>query len=124
MKGMFTDEFISRLRRRALRRRIWYKALDRVERGILVLVSRVVDRVESEVLGVVLVEIVRKLRDAMKCEFVTLMETYGVKRVRDLVEYTLAWGNTSTICWANDQGYVRHVTNLKLNGEYLGACVS
>ena len=56
--------------------------MDRVERGILSLTSRIVDRVESRVLGVRLVKILAKLRDAMKSDFVRLVEGYGVRMAK------------------------------------------
>jgi len=100
-----------------LRRGVWVRVLDGVERGILSLTCRLVDRVESEVLGVVLVKIVDKLRDAMKSEFVRLMETYGLNRVRDVVRLTLKWGNESSIGWARDLGFVRYLTAMRVNGD-------
>ena len=44
---MYTSSFLTEVRRKALRRGVWYGALDRVERGILSLAAQVVDRVES-----------------------------------------------------------------------------
>jgi len=58
---MFTSSFLSDMRRKALRKGVWYKALDALERGILSLTSRVIERVESAVLGVELVKIISKL---------------------------------------------------------------
>ena len=112
---MFTRDFLSRLRRRALRRGVWVRVLDGVERGILSLTCRLVDRVESEVLGVVLVGIVDKLREAMKSEFVRLMEIFGLDRVREIVRLALKWGNESSVDWARDLGFVRYLTILKVN---------
>jgi len=93
------------------------RVLDGVERGILSLTCRLVDRVESEVLGVVLVGIVDKLREAMKSEFVRLMETYGLERAREVVKMTLKWGYKSSVDWAREIGFVRYLTNLKVNGD-------
>jgi len=48
---MFTAEFLSDMRKRALRKGVWYRTLDRVERGIVSLIVRIVDRVERKLLG-------------------------------------------------------------------------
>jgi len=71
---LYTREFLVEIRRKALRRDVWFKALDRVERGILSLTARVVDRVKSVALGVELVKMIKKLRDALRSGFVRRME--------------------------------------------------
>ena len=82
---VFTSSFLVGLRHRALRKRIWFRVLDRAERGILMLASRVVDRVRSSLLGRVLVGIIAKLNRGLKGEFRCLLESFGCSRVRVLV---------------------------------------
>ena len=55
---------------KALRRGVLFGALDGLERGILCLSARVVDRVRSGVLGAQLVDIVMKLGEALRCGFI------------------------------------------------------
>jgi len=112
---MFTRDFLFDLRRKALQRSVWFKALDRLERGILSLAARVVERVESSVLGVVLVKIVRKLRDAMKSEFTRLMEEFGLRQARTLARYAVMWGYAAARAWAADSGFVRYLTLINVN---------
>jgi len=112
---MFTREFLVVWRRKALRRRVWYSSLDRVERGILSLAARVVDRVESEVLGVVLVKILGKLRDAMKGEFVRHMESYGFAAAGRVAGLVVSFGDLRGREWARDLGFVRYLTVLDFN---------
>ena len=42
---MFTSSFLDGVRRRAFRGRFWFRALDGLERGILILSARVLDGV-------------------------------------------------------------------------------
>jgi len=112
---MFTRAFLSDFRQRALRRGVWFRALDRVERGILSLTVRVVDRVESEVLGVVLVKILSKLRDSFKSEFARNMEEYGLRRAHDIVVSAIRWGDDAAKEWVADLGFVRYLTILQMN---------
>ena len=112
---MFTSSFLLDVRRRALRRGVWYRALDRVERGILSLTARVVDRVESAILGVELVKIMRKLRDALKSGFVRRMEEFGFIRARMLARQAAAWGYYAARGWASDLGFVRYLTLIDMN---------
>lgn len=112
---MFTSRFLFEVRRKALRRRVWFKALDTVERGILSLAARVVDEVRSVVLGVELVKILNKLRDALKSGFVRRMEEYGIKRARKIAAQAVAWGYHSARTWASDFGFIGYVTILDVN---------
>ena len=112
---MFTRSFLVGIRRRALRRGVWFKALDHVERGILTLASHLVDRVESAVLGVVLVKILSKLRDGLKSEYVRRMEEFGLIRARELSVQAVKWGYEAAKGWASDLRFVGYVTLLDLN---------
>ena len=94
---------------------MWFRALDSLERGILTLASRVVDRVESAVLGVEIVKILRKLTEAMKSRFVKHMEEYGVIQARKLVAQAAKWGNETVWEWASDIGLIRYLTLIDMN---------
>jgi hypothetical protein len=112
---MFTRDFLAGVRRKALRRKVWYSALDSVERGILSLTSRIVDRVESRVLGVELVKILAKLRDALKSELVRRMEEYGYDRAKELAGIAVEWGNRAAIDWASEINLVRYLSVMDMN---------
>jgi len=112
---MLTGRFLSEARRKAIRRGVWFKALDRVERGILSLTARIVDKVESAVLGVELVKILRKLRDALKGGFVRRMEEYGFGRALKMAGQAVEWGYSVAAGWSSDLGFVRYLTVLDLN---------
>jgi len=103
------------IRVKAIRRRVLYGALDGVERGILYLCTRVVDKVSSPVLGVQLVEIVSRLREAMKRAFTRHVESYGFKRVVQLVEQAKAMGCKRTSEWLHDMNFIKYLTFLNLN---------
>ena len=112
---MFTREFLISVKRKALRKGVWYRSLDGIERGILSLAARVVDRVESVVLGVELVKILGKLRDALKSGFVRRMEEYGMGKARELVHFAEVWGNGVAGKWAFDWGFAMYLTVLDFN---------
>ncbi len=109
---MLTRSFLLGVRRRAFRRRVWYSTLDGLERGILSLAARVVDRVESAVLGVELVKILAKLRDALESEVVKLTRGYGTRMARSLSCLAVEWGNPGASVWASDGGFRRFLAVL------------
>lgn len=108
-----TRSFLLRVRGRAFRRGVWYSALDGLERGILSLAARVVDRVESAVLGVELVKILAKLRRAMESEVVKLTRGYGTQMARRISCHAVEWGNLEASGWASDHGFSRYLAVLE-----------
>ena len=112
---MFTKDFLYGVKQKALRRGVWFRALDSVERGILSLAARVVDRVESVVLGVELVKIIKKIRDAVKSGFVRRMEEFGYRRAEEIFGVAVEWGHRAASNWASDIGFVRYLTLLDMN---------
>jgi hypothetical protein len=112
---MFTSSFLTEVRRKALRRGVWYGALDRVERGILSLAAQVVERVESVVLGVELVKIIGKLNEAMRSGFVRHMRSFGVRRAREIRDQAVGFGYSGARGWLWDQGFVRYLTFVEVN---------
>jgi len=112
---LFTRLFLNDVRQKALRKKVWYRALDRVERGIFSLAAQLIDEVKSEVLGVELVKILRKLRDAMKSGFVRCMEGFGVGKARMVAMQAVGFGYDAAVSWASDEEFIRFFTFLKMN---------
>ena len=112
---MFTRNYLAEIRRKAIRQRIWFKYLDNVERGILSLTARIVYRVESAVLRIVLAKIVKKIREYLKSEFVRRMEEYGLMRARTISRQALIWGYRNAILWGLDLNFIRYLTIINLN---------
>ncbi|MCK4818930.1 hypothetical protein KA005_24365 [bacterium] len=104
---MFTICFLSGLRGKALRRRLWYKALDGLERSLYNLTCIVVDRVKNPVLGRQILGLVLKLRDALKGEFVRLVESLGVKRAWEASKFAVDWGNRGARVWRDDVSFAK-----------------
>ena len=104
---MFTSSFLRSLRWKALRKRCWFKALDNFERGFYNLTCAVVDRVESPVLGKQILSFVVKLRDALKGEFVRLVESLGVSRAWAASRLAVSWGYRGARIWRNDESFSR-----------------
>ena len=112
---MFTGQYLTSVKRKALRKGVWYSALDRVERGIVSLTARIVDRVNSELLGVELVKILAKLVRALKSGFVRHMEMFGLGRVVKLSRLSVEWGNSVAKGWTQDRGFVGYVSMMDWN---------
>jgi hypothetical protein len=114
---MYTSTFLTEVRRKALRRGVWYGALDRVERGILSLAAQVVDWAESVVPGVEQVKIIGKLNEAMKNQFQRRLGSYGLGRGLKVVGQALGWGYAAAGRGLSNPGLARFLTFLSLNAR-------
>ena len=103
------------MRNKALRRRVWFKALDRIERNILSLTIRIVDRVESAMLGVELVKIIMKLKNALKSKLMSHMDTFGYCRAVELAQQAKDMGSSVAAEWAVNIYFIRFLSILDLN---------
>jgi hypothetical protein len=110
---MFTREFLFCIRQKALRRGVWYKILDDVERGILSLTVKIVDKVKSPTLGFTLVRILKKLSNALRSGFEKQME-HGKKQAMQIAAQAMSWGNENAERWASDDDFIRYLTLLKI----------
>jgi hypothetical protein len=112
---MFSRSFLIEVRKKALRRKTWWKALDRLDRAIVDLTIRVVDEVRSKDLGIEIVKILKKLNDALKSPFVRAMKSYGLERARRLSEQAQFWGYKEAKSWKYDFGFVKYLTVIETN---------
>ena len=101
-----TRELIVGVRTRALRRGIWFRVLDRVERGLVDLTIRWVDRVKSGRLAQVLVRILEKLVRAMEGGMVRVLERGRALALR-ASGLAVSWGDGVAFGWRFDAGFQR-----------------
>ena len=112
---MFTRKFLKQWWRRALRRKILFTALDKEDRGYLYLAMKAFDEIRNADVGMIIVKILGKLRDALKGPFVRKMETYGLEKARAISKTAVEWGHSSAVGWAHDFGFIRYLAALELN---------
>ena len=112
---MYSKEFLVGLRRRALRRGLWYRTLDSLDRGFYNLTCVVVDRVESETLLREILGIVLKLRDALKGEFARLVESLGVRKAWENAGYAVSWGYEAAWKWRREERFAKFFTVIESN---------
>ena len=111
---MFTGEYLRGLRQLAIRRRV-YNRLGCLDRGILYLSGRLVERVSSPGLVSQLVEIVRKLETLLMGRLERHTESFGVARLLDVVGLALGFGSVVARGWSVDLGFARYLAFMDLN---------
>jgi hypothetical protein len=93
----------------ALRRGIWFRALSRIERGIVDLTMHYVDDIKSKKLAKVLTAIMEKIRQATENSVDRWVRTIGLLLAQNVSEIAVSWGNLSAAAWANDIGFARYL---------------
>src|SRR5713101_7875991 len=101
-----TREVLARLRTRALRQQVWFRALDHLERSLVDLTMRWVDQVRSGRLRRVLMEILAKLVRALDNGMVRALER-GKKWAARSSHQAVRWGNMQAYRWRFEEVFQR-----------------
>lgn len=104
-----------KLKVKARRRGVWFKVLSRIERSLLDLAIKVVEKVHSLVLAKSLTSVVEKLLDSMESEITVLMRSAGCSLARKISEIAQGWGNKSARSWASDLSFIQFLAIMKKN---------
>ncbi|UCB60521.1 MAG: hypothetical protein JSW72_00160 [Candidatus Bathyarchaeota archaeon] len=104
-----------KLRVKARRRGIWFRALNRIERGLMDLAIKVVENVRSVILARSLISVAKKLLSALESEVAFLMKTVGPSLAQKLSEIARSWGNDSAKDWAKDQIFIQYLSVMRKN---------
>lgn len=106
---------LEKIKKRALRRGIWFKVLSKIERIQVDLTIKVVKVVKSIILSKVLHSIVKKLLNAMESRVTRLMKEVGRTLVRKISEIGVKLGCKSAKSWINDEGFIKFSTIMYMN---------
>ena len=93
----------------ALRRGIWFRSLNRVERGIIDLTVKYVDSIKSSKLAQIVTAILEKLQMTMESTAEKLVRIIGLPLARKISKIAVGWGNKSASQWAEDGSYARYL---------------
>ncbi len=104
-----TSRKLAGLKTRALRKRVWYRVLDRIERGLFDLTIRWVDNVRSGRLTETLMRILVKLARAMEQGMGRVLVVGKELALRASV-LAVRWGNVDAYSWRFDREFWLGIT--------------
>lgn len=113
---MLSIQGLVKIKVRALRRKVWFKALSRVERGVIDLTIRCVERIRSHALMKTVLAIVDKLLRTLEENYLTKVERAGREIAEKICELARKWGNLHALRWKYDLDFVRFLGVNALNG--------
>jgi len=93
-----------------------------MERGLVNLTVKCVDRVRSSRLAAMLRIIVKRLEMALRSRVERLMVKVGWPSARRMAYFAVSWGNLDALNWASDAEFARYLTVIHMNhsGRSLG----
>jgi hypothetical protein len=112
-----TRSMLANVRIRALRRGIWFRVLNRLERAGIDLTLKVVEKVRSSVLTKMLASIVAKLSKALESRVARTMREVGYSLAQQISLIAQEWGNKSAVKWKADHGFVQYLAVMCLNNS-------
>lgn len=104
-----------RIKSRALRNRVWYSILSKVERAIFNLTIRCVTRIRSQTLQSAVASITFKITEALENRFLFKAENIGRKLAENLSNIGQKWGNKTASKWKIDRNFSRYLGMCCLN---------
>ncbi len=112
------------LRRRALRKGLWFKILSSVERGLVNLTIKYVKEPRSPMLISALSEIVTRIVDAVKSTYLFVLESIGRPIATQRATAALSWGNRQANEWLSDRAFWRFLglSARNLNWDITSVC--
>jgi len=117
--AMFGRKDLVRLKLKAIRRGVWFRALSRIDRALIDSVIKVVNGVRSFTLAKILLSVVEKLEDALENRFLNSLKEIGYPLARKLSLSAQKWGNRSAKDWKHDESFAKFLAILHIN--YYGA---
>jgi len=103
------------LKARSMRRGVWFRVLNVLERAQVDLTVRVVKSVQSPRLMRVLDSIINKLSAALQGKVARTTQTVGFQSVLKLGQIAQSWGHKSAREWARDSRFARFLAIIYLN---------
>lgn len=106
---MFSWSELASIKQRAMRKGVWFRVLGKVERAIIDLTIKCVQKVRSSKLTKIVATIVNKLTDASKNRLKKLMDEVGRSLAQKLIQIAQKWGNKSAVHWAEDYAFIQYL---------------
>jgi hypothetical protein len=114
---MLRRERLLKLKLKAIRRHVWFRALSRIDRVLVDLTIRVVDVVHSSRLSEALFSVVKKLEDGLEGGVSRAMKEVGFLLARKLSLLAQKWGNDLARNWMFDMSFVKFLAIMHINNS-------
>jgi hypothetical protein len=113
--GFLEKRQLMKLKLKAMRSGVWFKALNRIDRVLVDLTIKVAGTVRSFTLANKILTVIRKLESVMESKFLRAIKEMGVPIARRLGLIAQQWGNRSAKNWESDGDFARYLAAMAFN---------
>jgi len=113
--NLLDKRLLKKVKVRAFRNGAWFRALHRLDRVLVDLTIRVVDRIRSATLVKNILTVIKKLEENVGGDLLRDLNDLGFSLARKLSLIAQRWGNTSAKKWAFDLSFLRFLVVLHIN---------
>jgi len=113
--NIITTNQLSKLKLKAIRAGVWFKALPRLDRVLVDLTIKVADSIRSSLLAKSIFEVVTKLEPLFEGKFIRLARTVGQKLAEKASLIAQAWGNLAAKSWSTDHSFAVYLAVMQAN---------
>ena len=106
---------LKKLKAKALRAGIWFKALHRIDRVLVDLTIKVTESIRSSSLAKSISAIVAKLEELTQSEALGAFRLFGVSLAQQISSVAQKLGNTAAKAWANDVKFATFLAVMQIN---------
>ena len=106
-----------KLKMKAMRAGVWFRALPRIDRVLVDLTIMVADNIRSPHLARCILAITGKLEAIMESKLSRAIREIGLPIAHKLSVFAQKWGNKAAHEWASDEDFARYWAVTKLNGN-------
>ena len=104
-----------KLKLKAMRAGVWFRALPRIDRVLFDLTIKVVRCIHSSSLAKIILSITGKLEALLESKLARAIRDIGFPLACKLSLLAQKWGNRGAQEWAKDTGFARYLAVMKLN---------
>lgn len=104
-----------RLKLKAIRAGVWFKALQRIDRVLIDLTIRVASNIRSVTLARNILAVTKKLEGFLESRLSRAIREVGLPLAKKISQVAQKWGNTSAENWASDLSFVNFFAAMSLN---------
>jgi hypothetical protein len=113
--GFLSKAQLVKLRLRAVRSGVWFKALPRIDRVLVDLTIRVASSVRSTTLARNILAVTRKLEGLLENPLMWAFRQVGIRLAQKLSLVAQKWGNTSAKSWVSDVSLIKFLAVMHIN---------
>ncbi len=106
---------LQKLKLRAVRAGVWFKALPRIDRVLVDLTIKVAENIRSTSLAKSILAVVSKLEELLESSLLRSIRTIGRHLAEKNSEIAQKWGNTSAGRWATDLSFATFLAVMHTN---------